>query len=141
MAQLTTVLFCVFLTSCAGQPEDAAASANSSENSAHGALDSVVSPSNQVQDDLEVWIDLSVPSLSTLSRGSREAREALRARIDNQQDEVMAQLASLGAEESARIVQVRNAIAVRIPASALPQAQAIPGVVKVRVVKHRKRTP
>ncbi|MGH8179184.1 MAG: hypothetical protein ACREV5_23230 [Steroidobacter sp.] len=79
--------------------------------------------------------------MSTLSGANLEARDALRTRITKQQDEVMSHLAPLGAEELARVVQVRNAIAVRIPSSQLTQARAIPGVVKVRVVKHRKRMP
>jgi hypothetical protein len=80
-----------------------------------------------------------VPSLSTQSAQNREARAALRARIERQQDEVMSQLTALGATESARVIEVRNSIAVRIPSSALTQARTLPGVIKVRAVKHRQR--
>jgi hypothetical protein len=82
-----------------------------------------------------------VPPLSTQPAQNREARAALRARIEKQQDDVMSQLAALGAKESARVVEVRNAIAVRIPASAIADARALPGVIKVRAVKHRQRMP
>lgn len=136
MVHAASVLFCVFLTSGAAQGDAALP-----EISAQDPHALAVRPSNQVHDRLEVWVDLSVPPLSTLAGEDRETRDALRARITKQQDEVMLQLASLGAEERGRVVQVRNAIAVRIPSSALAQARAIPGVVKVRVVKHRKRTP
>jgi hypothetical protein len=93
----------------------------------------------QVQGEVDVWIDLSLPALSTLPRDQHEARDRLRASIEAQQDGVMAQLASLGAKEQARILHVRNSLAVRMPASALAQARAIPGVVNVREVKHTKR--
>jgi hypothetical protein len=92
-------------------------------------------------DEQEVWIDLSVPPLSTQPEENLEARAALRARIEKQQDEVMSKLAALGAKESARVTEVRNAVAVRIPSSALAEARALPGVVKVRPVKHRQRMP
>jgi hypothetical protein len=51
---------------------------------------------------------------------------------------VIAQLASLGAKEQARILHVRNSLAVRMPASAL-HTRATPGVIKVREVKHTTR--
>jgi hypothetical protein len=136
MVHPASVLFCVVLTSGAAQGD--AASAEISAQDPHALA---VRPSNEVHDRLEVWVDLSVPPLSTLAGEDRETRDALRARITKQQDEVMLQLAPLGAEERGRVAQVRNAIAVRIPASALAQVRAIPGVVKVRVVEHRKRTP
>jgi hypothetical protein len=101
-------------------------------------------PTNQLhgdssQQNVEVWIDLSVPALSSDAAQDRDARAALRARIEDQQDEVLEQLVALGAEELARVAEVRNAVAVRMPASQLAQARALPGVVKVRPVKHRKR--
>jgi hypothetical protein len=124
MARFTSILFCVLLTSstesACGPPGDAAA------------------PQGE---EVEVWVDLSVPPLSTEPVENREARAALRARIEKQQDEVMSQLAALGAKESARVTEVRNAIAVRIRPSAIPHARTLPGVVKVRAVKHRQRMP
>jgi hypothetical protein len=101
----------------------------------------LMSGATHASDEQEVWIDLSVPPLSTQSEHNREARAALRARIEKQQDEVMSQLAALGAKENARVTEVRNSIAVRIPSSALAEARALPGVVKVRPVKHRQRMP
>ena len=94
---------------------------------------------DQAQGEVDVWIDLSLPALSTLPRDEHEARDRLRANIQAQQDEVMTQLTSLGAKEQARILHVRNSLAVRMPASALAQARAIPGVVNVREVQHIKR--
>jgi hypothetical protein len=93
----------------------------------------------QAQGDVDAWIDLSLPALSTLPRDEHEARDTLRANIEAQQDEVMAQLTSLGAKEQARILHVRNSLAVRMPASAFAQARAIPGVVNVREVQHIRR--
>jgi hypothetical protein len=90
------------------------------------------------QGEVEVWIDLSLPALSNLPHDEREARDRLRANIEAQQDEVIAQLASLGAKEQARILHVRNSLAVRMPASAL-HTRATPGVIKVREVKHTTR--
>lgn len=96
-------------------------------------------PDQRQEATLEVWIDLSLPPLGEAKQEDPEARAALRARIAAQQDRVMAQLTSLGAKEIARVAIVRNAIAVRMPAAALAQARAIPGVVNVRAVKHRHR--
>ena len=146
MASLTNVLFCAFLTSGATSADDAEMQRDaSSEIPAQGSC--VASePTNQLQRDadrqyVEVWIDLDVPPLSSQPGQDRDARAALRARIQNQQNEVIGQLASIGAEELARVTEVRNAIAVRMPSSELERARALPGVVKVRPVKHRKRTP
>jgi hypothetical protein len=126
MARFTNLLFCVLLTSGAGSAcEPPTRAAESAQN----------------EGELEVWIDLSVPPLSTQPAQNRAARAALRARIEKQQEEVMSQLAALGAKESARVIEVRNAIAVRIPAAAIAEARTLSGVVKVREVKHRQRMP
>ena len=93
----------------------------------------------EAQGELEVWIDLSVPALNTAARDKPETREALRARIEEQQDAVMTQLTLLGAKEQARVLHVRNSLAMRMPASALVKARDIPGVVNVREVKHIHR--
>ena len=79
----------------------------------------------QTQGEVDVWIDLSVPALSTLPRDEQEACDRLRANIEAQHDKVIAQLASLGAKEQARILHVRNSLAVRMRASAFAQARAI----------------
>jgi hypothetical protein len=140
MARLTRLLLSIVLTSCASEGlglEDADAT---SETSPHDAC-SPAPASNQVHELLEVWVDLTEPPLRTAADANEAARAALRERVDRQQNAVMMELARLGAVEQARIVQVRNAIAVRIPSTALAQARSIPGVKKIRVVKHRKRTP
>jgi hypothetical protein len=136
MARFTNLLCCVLLTSSA---ELASQGAASSESPPQGSCSSTARSAARAEEELEVWIDLRVPSLSTQSPQNRDARAALRARIEKQQDEVMSQLAALGAKETARVIQVRNSIAVRIRASALTQARALPGVIKVRAVKHRQR--
>lgn len=89
---------------------------------------------------VEVWIDLTLPPTASLPRADRDGRAALYRRIVTQQDEVMAQLAQLGAVERARVQHVRNAIAVRIPATALDRVRAIPGVRDVRIVRHLQRS-
>jgi hypothetical protein len=87
---------------------------------------------------VEVWIDLSLPALASLPRLDRDARSALRLRIAHQQDAVMAQLHPLGASELGRVQQLRNALAVRLPKAAIDAARRIPGVQRVRVVRHRQ---
>lgn len=136
MARFTNLLCYVLLTSSAELASHAAAS---SESPPQGSCASTSRPATRAQEELEVWVDLSVPPLSTQSAQNREARAALRARIERQQDEVMSQLTALGATESARVIEVRNSIAVRIPSSALTRARTLPGVIKVRAVKHRQR--
>lgn len=88
---------------------------------------------------VEVWVVLSEPALATLPREASEQRAALRGRIVRQQDLVMAQLVALGAIESARVQQVRNAIAVRLPPAVIDQAKKIEGVVGIHAVSHRNR--
>ena len=99
-------------------------------------------PASQVQprdDTVEVWVDLSEPELASLPRDALDQRVALRQRIEQQQDDVMQHLRLLGAVEQARVQQVRNALAVRLPSGALAQARAIPGVRAVRIVRHRNQ--
>lgn len=84
-----------------------------------------------------VWLDLDVPALASLPRGDAAGRAALRQRIVQQQDAVMTGLAGLGATEVARVQQLRNAVAVRLPRAALAEARRIPGVHRLRVVRDR----
>jgi hypothetical protein len=86
---------------------------------------------------VEVWVVLSEPALATLPRDANEERNALRRRIDRQQDDVMAQLAALGAVEDARVQHTRNALAVRLPSAAIDRARKIEGVISIRRVTHR----
>lgn len=90
---------------------------------------------------VEVWIDLSVPELASLPPGQAAEREALRLRIAAQQDQVMDALRALGAVEIGRVQQLRNALAVRLPASQLAAARALAGVRGVRVVRDVERRP
>ena len=92
-----------------------------------------------VTDLVEVWVVLSEPALATLPRDANEQRNLLRQRLVRQQDDVMAQLAALGAVEIARVQWARNAIAVRIPPAAIEAAKKIDGVTAVRGVSHRNR--
>lgn len=90
-------------------------------------------------DLVEVWVVLSEPALATLPRDANEQRSALRQRVVRQQDDVMAQLAALGAVEIARVQWARNAIAVRISPAAIDSAKKISGVTAVHAVSHRNR--
>lgn len=87
----------------------------------------------------EFWLDLSEPALSSIGYDRPAERAALMARIDHQQDEVLARVRELGGEELARVKEVRNAVAVRLKAQAVSQARQIPGVLRVRPVQHRNR--
>jgi hypothetical protein len=88
-------------------------------------------------DPVEVWVVLSEPALATLPRDANKERNAARGRIQRQQDDVMAQLATLGAVESARVQHSQNALAVRIPPAAVERARKIEGVIAIRSVTHR----
>jgi hypothetical protein len=87
---------------------------------------------------IDIWVDLSLPALATLPRDDRTGRSALRERIAHQQDAVMAQLSALGASELARVQQLRNALAVRLPKAVRDEARRIPGVQGLRVVRDRQ---
>ena len=97
------------------------------------------SRSDSKHDFVEVWVVLSEPALATLPREATEERGALRERILRQQNDVMAQLAALGATESGRTQQVSNALAVQLPAAAIQSVKKIGGVIDVRPVSHRNR--
>jgi hypothetical protein len=144
MPPLANVVFFAVLSSAAastGEPTpQRAPEPETSVQRSCAAADSTNALHDTVgQDVVEVWIDLSVPPLSSQPAQARDARAALLARIETQQDETMAKLVALGAQEVARVKDVRNAVAVRMPSAQLAQARTLPGVVKVRPVKHRKR--
>jgi hypothetical protein len=89
---------------------------------------------------IEVLVVLSEPALASLPReASADARAELRRRIERQQDDIMKQLAALGAVESARVQGVRNAIAVRLAPAAIDSAKKITGVISVHPISHRNR--
>jgi hypothetical protein len=89
---------------------------------------------------VEVWVVLSEPALASLPHDApANERAELRRRIERQQDDIMTQLAALGAVESARVQRVRNAIAVRLPSAAIDSAKKIKGVLSVHAISHRNR--
>jgi hypothetical protein len=89
---------------------------------------------------VEVWVVLSEPALASLPRdAAADERDELRRRIKRQQDDIMKQLAALGAVESARVQGVRNAIAVTLPPDAIESAKKIQGVIDVHAISHRNR--
>jgi hypothetical protein len=92
-------------------------------------------------DWVSVWVDLDLPELASVPREQRAEREALQQQIKAQQDAVMDRLRGLGAQEQARVQQVRNALAVRLPGAQLDAARRIPGVRALRVVRHVDRDP
>ena len=90
---------------------------------------------------VSVWVDLELPELASVPRDKRAQRAALRVQIQAQQEEVMGRLRDLGAVEQARVQQVRNALAVRLPGAQLDTARHISGVRAVRLVRHVERGP
>lgn len=89
---------------------------------------------------VEVWVVLSEPALASLPRDAGASERAeLQRRIKRQQDDIMTQLAALGAVESARVQRVRNAIAVKLPPDAIERAKELQGVISVHAISHRNR--
>lgn len=82
-----------------------------------------------------VWVDLDLPELASLPREQEAERAALRRRIVEQQDQVMARLRALGAVEQARVQVVRNALAVRLRPDQIDAARKLPGVRGVHPVR------
>ena len=87
---------------------------------------------------VSVWVDLNLPALAEVPLAERQA---LRANILAQQAQVMRGLIALGAQELARVQQVRNAVAVRIDTTQIKAAKALPGVRLVRQVRDIERQP
>jgi hypothetical protein len=87
---------------------------------------------------VSVWVDLDLPALAEVPLAERQA---LRANVLAQQAQVMRDLQALGAQELARVQQVRNAVAVRIDAAQIAAAKALPGVRLVRIVRDIERQP
>lgn len=88
----------------------------------------------QATDRVAVWVDLSLPVPRAAAASDLPA---MRLAVQAQQEAVAAQLVALGATELARVMLVRNAIAVELPRHALPQVRQLPGVLQVRPVTHR----
>ena len=109
---------------------------------------------------VDVWVTIDSPSLAAqqaklaatagvekakqLSSGSNKAfvepLAKYRSELGAQQSKVALSLASVGAEELARVHVAHNAIAVRVDASQLEQIALIPGVAKVRPVINYEMT-
>ena len=87
---------------------------------------------------LAVWVDLNLPAVADVPPAERNV---LRSNILAQQAQVMRGLQALGAQELARVQQVRNAVAVRLDAAQIDAARALPGVRSVRVVRDIERQP
>lgn len=83
-------------------------------------------------DKVDVWVLLTEPPIV-----SGSTPEAVKA----QQQAVMAELQALGAVELGRVTTARNAIAVSIPKSRLPEAKQIAGVRSVSPVRDIPRDP
>ena len=90
---------------------------------------------------VDAWVVLSLPELASLPREAVAERQVLQARIQHQQDEVMAALSALGAVELARVQQLRNALAVRLPLAQVPKARALSGVRAVQPARDIDRGP
>lgn len=90
---------------------------------------------------VDAWVVLSLPELASLPREAVAERHALQARIEQQQDAVMAALSALGAVELARVQQLRNALAVRLPLAQVPAARALSGVRALQPVRDIDRGP
>ncbi|MGH8235865.1 MAG: hypothetical protein ACREXP_02445, partial [Steroidobacteraceae bacterium] len=104
---------------------------------------------------VDVWVTIDAPSMAAqqaklasaagVEKASKmsasasktavaESLEKYRGELGAQQSKVAVSLASVGAEELARVQVAHNAIAVRVDASQLEQLALIPGVAKVRPV-------
>ena len=110
---------------------------------------------------IDVWVTMDAPSMAAqqavlassagvetakqLSASSNKAAlaepmEKYRSDLNALQSKVALGLASVGAEELARVQVAHNAIAVRVDASQLSQIALIPGVAKVRPVINYEMT-
>lgn len=83
------------------------------------------------------WVELSEPPVGAATPPGGRAPD--RERVLRQQDAVMARLADLGAIELGRVAVLRNALAVRMPASAAQAARDLAGVTAVRVTRDMRQ--
>jgi hypothetical protein len=89
-------------------------------------------PAKQVQ----VWVDLTLPTLAAMHLQSEGSRASQIRAIDSQQDDLALQLRDLGATELGRVRLVRNAIAIEVHAEQLDRIRALPGVRSVTPIRH-----
>ena len=90
---------------------------------------------------IDAWVVLSLPELASLPREALAERQLLQQRIQAQQEQVMAALRTLGAQELGRVQVLSNALAVRLPRSQMDAVRRLPGVRSVRVVRDVPRGP
>jgi subtilisin family serine protease len=107
-----------------------------------GSTDGATRTSPALTGEIEVVVRLSTPSVSEFagvsgkrfSRANKAQQQTHKQNINQQQQATLAQLQALGGVEVARVTQALNAVIVRINASQLPAARALPGVLSVRPV-------
>jgi len=83
-------------------------------------------------DRIDIWVLLTEPPVA--SGSTLES-------VKKQQQAVMVELQALGAVELGRVSTVRNAIAVSIPQSKLPELKQLAGVHSVSPVRDIRRDP
>ena len=83
-------------------------------------------------DRIDIWVLLSEPPVASGSTPES---------VKKQQHAVMVELQALGAVELGRVSTVRNAIAVSIPQSKLPEVKQLAGVQSVSPVRDIRRDP
>ena len=102
---------------------------------ATGTLAFLLASAAFASDKVDVWVVLTeTPVIATSDAGQLD-------RIKQQQDRVMAELKALGATELARVTLAKNALAVTIDSSKLPEAKRILGVRGVTPLMHLESDP
>ena len=98
-----------------------------------GAMVSILTAVGHAGDKVDVWVLLSEPPTASGITTPEKVRQ--------QQQAVMAQLKELGAVELARVGTTRNAIAVSIDRSKLPEVKQLSGARSVSPVRDIQRDP
>lgn len=160
MKRLAVCVACSVLAACGGGGQDeAAGTAQATEEKAAvalagdqphalagGPISSKVDPRlHSKEGPVEVWVSLSEPGLaaaqtarkaSTDARMSQAEQRNVVTAVAQRQSDLMGRMASVGAQELARVTVAHNAIAVRVEASQLEALAALSGVAKVRPVQN-----
>ena len=97
-----------------------------------GAVVALLTATAQGGDRVDVWISLTEPPIASGSTPQS---------VKQQQQAVMTELKALGAVELGRVSQARNALAVSIPKSKLPEVKQLAGVRSVSPVRDIQRDP
>ena len=98
-----------------------------------GAVVSVLTATAHSGGRIDIWVSLTEPPVAS-GISTPES-------VKKQQQAVMAMLEALGAIELGRVSTVRNAIAVSIPKSKLPEVKQLAGVRSVSPVRDFQRDP